>query len=61
MSELVHSNNRPDAKKRECLKAYVDSGEACWENVVKAVDNHPLMNGRLASEIKKKYILKDKL
>ena len=61
MSELRSSSEPVDTKKRECLKAYFDSGEACWETVVKALEKPPFMNGRLATKIIKNYKLRDEL
>ena len=38
-------------KKHRCLKAYINTGKACWETVVKVVADHPFYNARLAKEI----------
>ena len=61
MSELRNSNELVDAKKRECLKAYFDSGEAYWENVVKALVRYPVGNRKVANEIVEKYKLREEL
>ena len=52
---LQHSNQRSEEKKRECLHAYYNSGEATWEGVVAAIAKHPIKNCRLATKIAKKY------
>jgi len=59
MMRLRFSNKQDGRKKRECLQAYIDLGEACWEEVVKVVANDPFYNKRLAYEIASKY--KDEL
>ena len=38
-------------KKRKCLEAYLNTGKACWEKVVKVVADHPFYNVRLANKI----------
>lgn len=38
-------------KKRRCLEAYLYTGRACWEHVVKVVANHPFYKQRLAKMI----------
>ena len=40
-----------DNKKSRCLEAYLNMGNACWEQVVKVVANYPFYNLRLAKEI----------
>ena len=40
MNRLRFSNKQDERKKSECLQAYFNLGEACWE-VVKVVENHP--------------------
>ena len=57
MNELKNSNKDVKSKKRECLQAYFDTGEACWEKVVRAIINYPINNKRLAKEIVGKYEL----
>ena len=61
MNSLHFSSEHPQRKKRECLQAYIDSGEACWEEVVKVVANNPFYNKRLAKKIASKYGVKDEL
>ena len=55
MNELKHSNKEDKIKKTECLQAYIDSGEAYWEKVVKAISNYPIDNKRIASQIAERY------
>ena len=38
-------------KKSRCLEAYLDTGRACWEHVVKVVAKYPIEHKRLAKEI----------
>ena len=38
-------------KKSRCLEAYLDTGRACWEQVVKVVADYPFYNARLANNI----------
>ena len=61
MNRLRFSNKQDERKKSECLQAYIDTGEACWEEVVKVVANHPFYNKRLAKKIASKYGVKDEL
>ena len=35
----------------ECLETYINLGEACWEQVVKVVADHPFYNNGLANDI----------
>ena len=51
MNTLIHSSDRPETKKDECLKAYFDTGDATWSEVVRAVGMHPIKNKRLAKKI----------
>ena len=59
MNRLRSSNKQDERKKSECLQAYFNLGEVCWEEVVKVVENHPFHNERLAKIIASKY--KDEL
>ena len=61
MNQLKHSNVQNEEKKRECLQAYFDTGEACWEEVVRALVIHPINNKRLASKLVEKYQLRNEL
>ena len=49
----LHYVTDPDntIKKSRCLEAYVNTGRACWEQVVKVVADHPFYNARLARNI----------
>ena len=38
-------------KKSRCLEAFLNTGGACWEQVVKVVADYPFYNARLASNI----------
>ena len=51
MNALVNSNKEFEEKKVECLQAYYNSGEAYWEEVVRALIKHPINNKRLGKEI----------
>ena len=51
MNELKHSNERIEEKKRECLRAYFDTGEAYWEEVARAIIKYPVSNKRIANTI----------
>ena len=51
MNALVNSNKDTEDKKVECLQAYYNSGEAYWEEVVRALIKHPINNKRLGKEI----------
>ena len=61
MNRLCFSSEHHQRKKSECLQVYIDSGEACWEEVVKVVANDPFYNKRLAKKIASKYGIKDEL
>ena len=49
LHSMINTDNT--IKKHRCLKAYINTGKACWETVVKVVDDHPFYNARLAKEI----------
>ena len=52
LSDLRNMINTDNAiKKRRCLEAYINTGKACWEKVVKVVDDYPFYNARVAKEI----------
>ena len=51
INELLFTSLEAGVKKSRCLEAYLNTGEACWEQVVKVVANHPFHNKRLAKEI----------
>ena len=44
-------NTDSTKKKSRCLEAYLDTGRACWEQVVKVVADYPFYNARLARNI----------
>ena len=43
-------------KMSECLEAYINLGEACWEQVVNVVVDHPFYNTVLAKDIARDHI-----
>ena len=51
LKELRFSTMDIRTKKSRCLEAYLDTGKACWEYVVKVVAEYPIENKRLAKEI----------
>ena len=51
LKELRFSEMDIRTKKSRCLEAYLDTGRACWEHVVKVVAEYPIENKRLAKEI----------
>ena len=55
INALVHSTATVDAKKADCLRAYFNSGEAKWSNVVKAVAMYPIDNKLVAKQIAKAH------
>ena len=57
MDTLVHSTAVVNSKKRDCLRAYFDGGEAKWSDVVKAIEMPPINNKRVAKKIKEEYVL----
>ena len=62
MEELRHSSGKNEEKKRECLQTYFDTGEAYWEEVVRALIKHPINNKRLGMKLVEQYRLRtDKL
>ena len=55
MLKYTESDNR--VKKRECLEAYWNNGEAYWEDVVRAINSPQIMNKRVAKDIVERYKL----
>ena len=52
MDSLKHSDYvTSETKKRNCLQAYWNSGEAIWETVIRAVAEKPIKNIRVAKRI----------
>ena len=51
LKELRFSTMDIRTKKSRCLEAYLDTGKACWEHVVKVVAEYPIENKRLAKKI----------
>ena len=56
MNSLEFSTEPGEWKKQACLQAFFDSGEALWENVMKAVIKYPIENMRVVKAIAAKYI-----
>ena len=44
-------NTGNTTKKHKCLEAYIDTGKACWETVVKIITEYPFYRKKLAEEI----------
>ena len=55
IDELVHEHLENAAKKQRCLAAYVDQGNACWEEVIKVVAGYPFYKKLLAEQIAAKH------
>ena len=51
------TNSNITAKKRDCLEAYFNTGEATWEKLAAAVEEFPINNKRLADFIRNKYTI----
>ena len=51
INKLRSSTMENARKKSRCLEAYLNTGEACWEEVVKVVADYPFHNKRLARQI----------
>ena len=51
INELRSSSMENGIKKSRCLEAYLNTGEACWEEVVEVVADHPFYNKKLAWKI----------
>ena len=49
----LHYVTDPDntIKKSRCLEAYLNTGRACWEQVVKVLADYPFYNARLVRNI----------
>ena len=55
INRLEHSRIHDEDKKRDCLQAYFDTGEANWTEVVRAVMMSPIANMRIAKQIAKNH------
>ena len=51
LDSLQSASMNSEAKKTACLVAYLSTGKACWEDVVKVVAAYPFHNNRLARKI----------
>ena len=58
IDKLRHSKLDITIKKERCLSAYIDNGEATWDNVVKVVCSQPFYNIKLGKEIAKRHKVK---
>ena len=59
MNDLRYLSDKD--KKLQCLQAYYDSGAAYWEEVIIAINKHPIKNRRVAKIILDKYGLNSDL
>ena len=57
IDQLRNSEQQVEERKRECLRAYRNSGEATWEGVIAAIAKHPISNCRVANKIARKYTI----
>ena len=55
ISGLRSSSMQDGRKKSRCLEAYIDTDEACWEQVVEVVADNPFYNRKLARKIADKH------
>lgn len=55
LNQLRFADIEVGVKKSRCLKAYLNTRTACWEQVVKVVADHPFHNQRLAKMIADKH------
>ena len=55
---LRHSGLDITIKKERCLSAYIDSGEATWDHVVKVVCSPPFNKIKLGKDIAKRHKVK---
>ena len=55
INELRSSSMENGKKKSRCLEAYIDTDEACWEQVVEVVADYPFHKRKLAREIADKH------
>ena len=55
LCDMINTDNT--VKKRRCLEAYINTGKACWEKIVKVVADHPFYNARLAEEIANMHVV----
>ena len=55
LRNMINTDNT--MKKHRCLKAYVNTGKACWEQVVKVIADNPFYNARLAKKIDNMHVV----
>ncbi len=53
---LRHSRLPVSSMKLQCIEAYVNDGDATWEEVRTAVTLYPILNSNVASKIARKYL-----
>ena len=58
IEKLRHSGHDVTIKKKGCLNAYIDSGEATWDHIVKVVCSSPFKKIKLGKEIAKRHKVK---
>ncbi len=56
INELRYSRLEVSVMKIRGIEAYVNNGEATWEDVVLAVTLYPIMNTKVANKIARKYL-----
>ncbi len=57
IEELKYSRLEVSVIKLRCVQAYVNNGDATWEEVKLAVTLYPIQNSNIANKIKQKYKL----
>ena len=58
LSDLRSTMNTDNTKKkRRCLEAYINTGKACWEQIVEVIADYPFYNARLAEEIANMHVV----
>jgi len=55
LNNLRFAQMEDEKKKRECLQAFYNQGDVCWESVVKVVMDDPFYNRVLAKRIAERY------
>ena len=55
LNNLRYAQMKDEKKKRECLQAFYNQGDVCWESVVKVVKDDPFYNRVLAKRIAERY------
>ena len=55
LRNMINTDNT--IKKHRCLKAYVNTGKACWEQVVKVIVDYPFYNARHAMKTDNMHVV----